>query len=259
MSFDSELIAWAWGIIGSAIGIAVLFYGIRRYQLRQKICNTPTSKIAAAAMGAVEVYGKVKPIKPLKSPAKGADCAYYRTEVFRWQKRGKHSSWVLQKSETEGEEFILEDATGSILVDSSGAQLEIPVDFAFETEGQDESKLPENVRSLFGRWGIEYQHGKILGIITPREKLKVEERYLAVGDSVYVFGTMQPAKEKPAGNPSVKDGYIGAKRGEFLYISDRPEKEIAGRMFADAPVLIGAGIVITCLGLAAILWKLGVR
>jgi hypothetical protein len=248
-----------WGIVGFVGGLALLYNGIRRYQFRQKICNTPTSKIAAAAMGAVEVYGKVKPVEPLKSPANGADCTYYCTEVFRWQKSGKHSKWVRIKFEIKGITFVLEDETGSVIVDSDKAQLEMPADYTFETGGQDESALPERVRNLFDAWGVKYQYAKVLGIITPREKLKVVEKYLAVGDLVYVFGTMQPAKGQPAGNPSVKDAYIGAKGGEFFYISDSPEKEIIGKMFTDVPLWVGGGILASCVGLGIILWRIGVK
>lgn len=248
------------GLIVIGVGLSLLYKGIQRFSLRQKIMNTPTSKVGACAMGAVEVYGKVRPVEPLKSPIDGADCAYYRTEVYRLENRGKRTEWVLIKSKTEGAKFLLEDESGSVLVDSKGAQIEIPVDYTFFTSGQDDLKLPFKVKKLFSDWKVKYEHKPmIFGLITQRESLRVVEKYLAVGDMVYVHGTAREAGGKIEGKPTVSDMCIGNKNGGMFYISDSPEKQILGRMFWDVPLWIGGGIIVTCLGLWIFLEKIGVR
>ncbi len=244
--------------------------------------NTPTSKVAAVAMGAVEIYGKAKPITLLKSPLKKAPCAYYKTDVYSFERRGKHSDWVLIKSYTDGIKFLIEDETGSIMVDASwmqplmpagvaqklitpnmdgavsGAFFDIATDHSFETRGEGLKQLPKEVQDFFADSRISYEKENFLGLFNQNAKLKIVEKYLAVGDMVYVFGSAQPLENKSlAGEATVRDAFIGVKKGETFYISDRSEKEILKGGSWQAPLAILGGIVLICLGAAALIAEVG--
>jgi hypothetical protein len=93
--------------------------GFRLLALKRLMQNTPTSKIRSIAMGLVEVQGVARRHFALFSPMTNIPCIYYR--LVRYKKNSKND-WVVSSVTSSGHvPFLLEDGTGSVSVDPSGA------------------------------------------------------------------------------------------------------------------------------------------
>ena len=84
-------------------------------------CNAVSHGVMA------ELTGKAVPVaSSLKAPKSGKDCVYYRFKVERREaqhtKNGTSYSWVVISGSAEGVPFYLDDGTGKVLLDLSGAK-----------------------------------------------------------------------------------------------------------------------------------------
>ena len=91
---------------------------LRRLRL---VRDTPTSRIASAAQGYVELIGMGKPLpeKPVVSQLTGLPCLWYRYKIET--RRGKN--WETIDSGESGEPFLLHDESGQCVVDPAGAEI----------------------------------------------------------------------------------------------------------------------------------------
>ena len=124
------------GIIWPAIflvgGLIGFFWGFMRLRRKRLIENIPTSTIRGMALGLVELIGRAKKDKPLISPLSLTPCVLYRYTVERYEKRGRHSSWVtVAKGSTFYCPFWIDDDTGKVLVFPQGAELILPIHYQF--------------------------------------------------------------------------------------------------------------------------------
>lgn len=85
-----------WAAIGLAAGFSFLFRGFTLLRRRKLILNTPRSTVRGAAMGPVEISGKVVGPYTLISPLSAVDCYYYRARA--WQ--SNQHSWKRVAEET---------------------------------------------------------------------------------------------------------------------------------------------------------------
>lgn len=88
---------------------------------RRAIDDTPTSKVASASQGYVELKGKGKPLggMPLLSPLTGLPCLWYRYRI----ERRSNDKWVYEGDGESDSSFILDDGTGQCLIDPEGAEI----------------------------------------------------------------------------------------------------------------------------------------
>ena len=202
--------------------------------------SMPTSKIRSLAMGLVEIYGDVVPMsRTMKSPFTFLDCVYYRYTVQELRSSGKSSHWVTIKSGSDDCLFYLRDETGSVLVNPSGARIDIPADNHFQTRyGQD---LPAGVKQFCVNNSFHYKSR--LGF---KKALKFTEWFIAPGDKLYVLGTAadNPYREDATAIDSVQDVMITKGTGnKTYYITDKPETAIVSRLTAFMVVGVVFGIV----------------
>lgn len=106
-------------LLVAAISLLAWSSSWRRARL---IDDTPTSRIASAAQGYVELIGRGQPPDglPLLSPLNGLPCLWYRYIVER---RNSKNQWV---TETHGESeagFVIDDGSGLCLVVPEGAEM----------------------------------------------------------------------------------------------------------------------------------------
>jgi hypothetical protein len=112
------------GWFAAAAGIAALSIvgwlgSIRRWR---SISDTPTSQVATAAQGYVELIGRGKQLQglPLVSPLNGLPCLWYRYTI---EEKGNDGKWHTQSSATSEASFIINDGSGECLVDPDGAEV----------------------------------------------------------------------------------------------------------------------------------------
>jgi len=85
------------------------------------IRDTPTSKVASAAQGYVELIGSGHPFtEPLISQLRHQPCLWYRYKVER---RGSKNKWHVVDSGESEDSFILRDESGECLIDPDQAEI----------------------------------------------------------------------------------------------------------------------------------------
>lgn len=98
------------GLIAAISGVAWLA-NLRRYRA---IADTPTSRIASAAQGFVELHGvgKALPGLTIVSPARQLPCLWYRYTAYEL----RDNKWTQVESGESDTEFLIDDASGLCLV-----------------------------------------------------------------------------------------------------------------------------------------------
>jgi hypothetical protein len=243
-----------WGLVGLGIGLFGFIMGLRYLFFRRMIENIPTSKVRSIAMGLVEVYGKVVPVKMLKSPFSGKDCVYYRYQIEELHSDGKRSYWVTVRKEDGSTPFLLKDETGSVIVDCTGASVDIKLDSRFESGmGHDP---PSQVLSFLKANKIA--HDSFLGF---NKHMRYTEWFIAPEDKLYIMGT---AAESRSGIPGPRHTEnIVIRKGEndkTFYVSDKSEKEILSslRWKILLGVFGGAALTVGCLAFLVFSLQVGI-
>lgn len=114
---------WQW-LLAAAAGLS-LFVALFNYWRLLKITEAPTSTIAAAAQGYIELHGKASTSKPLKTPYHGLACVWYRVWVYANRtdpETNKMETRLLNYSESNTL-FQLQDNTGACMVNPKGAEV----------------------------------------------------------------------------------------------------------------------------------------
>ena len=175
----SLLAAAAAGVAGGSY----LFYrGFSLLQRKRLILNTPQSKIRSASMGLVEISGVAAGPYLINSPLGQRSCYYYRSIAWQYQQRGKNSEWVKVAEESLHVPFYLNDGSGKLLVDPTGAEMDLHCDLHEEynrsvlLSGPD---MPGSVYSFLSRHGVDSSR-----------RIKVEERCISPNNSLFVLGTL---------------------------------------------------------------------
>src|SRR5205814_3004724 len=153
--------------IGAAAGVYWFYKGFRLLQRKRLILNTPASKIRSASMGLVEISGLATGPYVINSPLTQMSCYYYRSIAWQYQQRGKNSEWVKVAEETLHVPFYIDDGSGKLLVDPSGAEMDLHCDLREEYNRSVLMSGPEMSASVYG---FLSRHGVDSG-----RRIKVEE------------------------------------------------------------------------------------
>ena len=104
----------------SLLAVISLFAWVAALRRRRAIVDTPTSRIASAAQGVVELSGRGKPVEPpLFSRLHGLPCLWYRYQLEEKQ----DNEWKIVAEEESDLSFILDDGSGTCVVDVEGAEI----------------------------------------------------------------------------------------------------------------------------------------
>ena len=110
-----------WLVCAALTVLAGLFGWGVALRRRRAIADTPTSRIASAAQGYVELRGTGKPLagEPLISRLRGMRCLWYSYQVE--QRDGDR--WKTIDSGESDASFLLDDGSGQCVVDVEGAEI----------------------------------------------------------------------------------------------------------------------------------------
>ncbi len=230
-------------LIIPGLGMYLFYKGFRWWEEKKLIENTPTSKVRSLAMGFVEVYGKVAPFrgKLLSAPFSKKPCVWCRWTVEEYKSRGKSSHWDVIQKGTLGDYFLLNDGTGTVLVDSRGATIDIPLDFEAEN-GMFGKRLPPAALSF-----LETNNIQLKSMFGLSKKIRVRESFLAPQDLVYIMGSAGDNPLVKEGTSTKNEADITIQKGKgFYYISDKQEKDVLkshrlkvfGGLFGGAALII---------------------
>lgn len=175
-------------LLGAGLSAVLMFI---TYRVKSFMEAIPTSRVRSVAMGLAELKGEaVKWGEEFKAPYSGKTCLAYEIKEERHQRTGKSSHWVTVNHERKDGVFWLDDGTGRIACDSTGAELD--------------------VREFRRRRG---------------NRRKTEWKVLP-GGQYYVIGKV---KDNPwVGEATSQEGYRDALvgDGEIFMISDKKEKDL---------------------------------
>lgn len=247
---------------GCIAGLFVIYSGLKRYLLVQKIKNTPTSKTEAAAIGLVELAGVAKCAEANESPISKTKCAYWKINAEYYQS-GKHGGWKTIYKTESGSEFYLEDDTGRILVDSRGADFDIPPDNTYTgyisgkgVMGIEHKKLDEPALRFIETLD-EATKKKFMDL--QHMEVRVFEHYLVEGDPVYVLGSAEPrdgvSSKVGAENLVVRKGNVD----KTMFIRDSGEKTIVEKLSGSMYWQIFGGLALSAICLFLLILDLGWR
>lgn len=106
----------------SLMALISLFAWLSALRRLRAVRDTPTSRIASAAQGYVELIGRGKPLSdpPLLSKLRPLPCLWYR---YRIEHKDSNGKWHTEDSGESEDSFVLEDETGQCVIDPCGAEI----------------------------------------------------------------------------------------------------------------------------------------
>lgn len=111
---------WRWTL--AAISALSFFAWMAAYRRYRQIEDLPTSRIASAAQGYVELYGRAAMLDgaPLLSRLSGLPCCWYRYTI---EHEDSDNNWKQQEAGVSEAHFLLRDDTGECVVSPEGAEI----------------------------------------------------------------------------------------------------------------------------------------
>ena len=235
------------GVMGF-IGIGLFYNGFKALKLKRLIENTPTSKIRSVAMGLVELHGRCqKPVNAyLHTPFSNTPCVHYEFRVEEYRKRKNGHEWVTVDKGKRSTPFYVEDDTGTMIVDPTGAQFDLPSDNRFHSS---KNNIPANAEKY------------LKGFLGFNKRIRITETFIAESDDLYILGTADENVFKhtvEAGKDHTRVMIKKGKNQKTFFIADKSEKEILAGKTWSVPLKIFGGAALTLSGLAVMLIELGI-
>ena len=111
---------WPFALI--AIATVSFFAWLANYRRYRQINDLPTSRVASAAQGYVELFGRAKmlPGEPVLSRLSRWPCCWYSYEIME---KDSDNRWRTVDSGTSVEQFLLVDESGECVISPEGAEV----------------------------------------------------------------------------------------------------------------------------------------
>jgi E3 ubiquitin ligase len=167
-------------VLAVVAGIYFFFCGLSLLS-RKRRQSAPACKIASAVPGLVEVNGVATGPNTISAPITGQSCYLYRTTIWQ-QRRAASPEWEKVADETLHVPFLLDDATGQLLIEPLGAELDLQSEFHKEYDSAlflERKKMPESVRLFLARHEV-----------TAARRIRIEECCIRPETIVFVAGTV---------------------------------------------------------------------
>jgi hypothetical protein len=111
---------WPYALLAMS-GVSFLAW-IANYRRYRHIQDLPTSKVASAAQGYVELFGRTELLagEPIVSKLSRSPCCWYS---FQIEEKGSNDKWGVVDSGSSVEHFLLVDDTGQCVISPDGAEV----------------------------------------------------------------------------------------------------------------------------------------
>ena len=222
--------AWIWFLLVGVIGVPLVFVGLFliglvlanpitwfvggayvfwlgfiQYRNALMVRDTPTSRIQAAAIGLVEVSGRVSSSSPVTSGITRKPCVFWRATV---EARPDKNRETIGQAQARSDYFEMEDETGRILVWPWDAKLIVTK--SQQWRGAEALRIATSLPWV--RQSVESLSNDA------RRTVVVTEERIEVNSTAYVMGTLSERHRV------VKTENVGARLQERLV---RPPKALA--------------------------------
>jgi hypothetical protein len=110
-----------WLVALGLIALISFAFWVLNFRRTRVVADTPTSRIASAPQGYVELYGTGLPFgnQPLRAPLSGRTCLWYRYRIE--EKRGRE--WATIERGVSSDSFVLDDGSGIAVIDPEQAEV----------------------------------------------------------------------------------------------------------------------------------------
>ena len=114
--------AAVWPYALASMSLVSLAAWIANYRRYRQIADTPTSRVASAAQGYVELLGHAAqlPDAALLTKFRQLPCVWYRYQV---EEKGSDDKWSVKDVGESDDPFLLSDATGQCVIDPEHAEI----------------------------------------------------------------------------------------------------------------------------------------
>jgi len=256
-------------VVALVSGPWMFWRGFRALRTCQLIEDTPTARIHSAAMGLVELRGKVRGRSQVFAPFSGRACAYWEVDIsVRGRNRG---SWSTIHRNASGSPFFLQDESGVALVYPHGAECKVRF-------GTDEQCYGLDLPEVYA--GYLKEHASLGSTLGRLSWMRFRERTLEEDMQVFVLGTAMPRSHAISVNEDADaiaatgtdglgdrrrhelDGETAAiiRRGEnerTFIISQESERELVFGLKWKAAAMIWGGPLLALFGLGYWLLAIG--
>ena len=189
----SAFLAW----FGFLCGIYIFGQGMFLLRRRRREEIGEDCPIRNAKPGLLRVSGSTEGDPTLKAPVSGKACFYYRTTVLRQEDPEADDSWETVAEETKAQRFELNDDTGRLLVEPTGAVIEWPHD-TYEEYGHALLTTHTDVPPALEEFLARYQ-------VKTNTALRVEECLIGAGAEVFASGmcAVNPKAREASGSSAM--------------------------------------------------------
>lgn len=111
-----------WLIVLPLLAALSLWAWTASFRRFRAVDDTPTSHVASAAQGYVELCGRAQyaPEGKTLAPLSGRECCWYQ---YRRERRGADDKWETEEEGESAADFRLRDATGACIINPEGAEV----------------------------------------------------------------------------------------------------------------------------------------
>jgi hypothetical protein len=221
---------------------------------RYRIADVPVSESTlGAGMASITGIAKRGASGLVRAPYSQRECIWAATIVEELERSGKHSTWIGRREDTVGETFLIQDGSGSAIVDARLARFYVARSVVAKSGAfnSPDARLREFYASHMIR------HESQLGF---NLELRVLEEVMLEGDTIIACGPYAHEAAEPS-----MDGYRSRARQRLrmgvrssdaeLLLSNKPMSTLLAELNTRALSfgLIGLG---TALGLGSLIAKL---
>jgi len=237
------------------IGVVAMLGNMKNLERRKRILATPTTPIARAPGGVVEIKGRILPSEQglVVAPFSGRQVVYARVLIEEYRSSGKSGRWVTVFNQAQAREFLIDDGSGQTArVRIGGAN--VILDRQKVASSGTFNDPPPHLQQFLAAVGLSSTSW--LGF---NKAMRYEEEVLCPGDPIYALGPSQRVQ-----GPPVHDGYRMApstslvvfaghgNEGELI-VTNKSEEELVSKMrtgflwgagcAAAGVLLLGVGVV----------------
>ena len=171
----------------AGVGMCFFFCGVQLFARKRPSGQASMLTVNAARPGLAAISGKSAGTRTLAAPISGMPCYVYRAVVWQLDSEGK-GEWKNVAGETGHVTFLIEDETGELLVEPTGAEFDLCQSLSGEYGSpSSSSSVPEAVANFLARNGV-----------TLDRPTRVEEYCLQPETPVVVTGTVIENSALPA-------------------------------------------------------------
>jgi hypothetical protein len=116
---------FVYAVIGFCGGLYYFYKGFRTFREYRVVGDTPEMPIRSIPMGLVRVHGKAQGSDLVSGPVSHAPCFFYKVDIEKWHQDNRGGHWANYRTDADGVNFYLQDASGKVLLDAHNAEYDL--------------------------------------------------------------------------------------------------------------------------------------